>query len=106
MIKLWEILVPTVHPNGKPIRTRYHRVWDSKVREIANGLTILTPAKGQWLDNNGKLFNERMIPCRIACTEEQINQIADLTAKYYTQKAIMFYSISNDVFIKEYNNEK
>ena len=39
---LWEILVPTIHSsNGKPIRTRFHKVWDKKVREISGGLTIM-----------------------------------------------------------------
>ncbi len=101
-MKLWEILVPTMTPEGKPIRTRYHRVWDAKVREISKGLTILQPAKGQWISQHGELFTERMIPVRIACTEPQINQIADMTAKYYRQKAVMFYEISNRVVIKHY----
>ena len=73
---LWEILVPTVRrKDGKPIRTRYHRVWDGKVRAIAGGLTILQPAKGQWVSPSGELFSERMIPVRVACSEEQIDKI-------------------------------
>ncbi len=98
---LWEILVPTIM-NGKPIHTRYHRVWDTKVRKISNGLTILMPGKGQWVSPNGELFVERMIPVRIACTEEQINQIADLTADYYKQQAVMYYLLSCNVVIKNY----
>ncbi len=102
-VALWEILVPTQFNTGKPIRTRYHRVWDAKVRAIANGLTILRPAKGQWISPTGKLYEERMIPVRIACTQEQMDQIADMTAKYYKQKAIMFYLISDKVIIKHYD---
>jgi hypothetical protein len=103
MIELWEILVPTVRRiGGKPYRTRYHRVWDTKVREIAGGLTILKPAKGQWQAPNGKLFAERMIPVRIACTREQIDQIADMSAIYYDQLAVMYYRVSNEVVIKNY----
>lgn len=30
----WEILVPTQTNEGKPIRTRFHRVWDDKVEVI------------------------------------------------------------------------
>ncbi len=101
-MKLWEILVPTLTPEGKPIRTRFHRVWDAQVREISNGLTILQPAKGQWICPQGELFVERMIPVRIACTEEQIELIADMTAKYYRQKAVMYYEISSNVKIKQY----
>ena len=101
-LKLYEILIPTIRNNGKPFRTRYHKVWDKKVREITGGLTILSPAKGQWVSSNGELFLERMIPVRIACSKEQIEIIADLTAKYYDQKAIFYYCISNEVVIKTY----
>ena len=103
---LWEILVPTKMKSGdvvKPVRTRFHRVWDEKVRSISGGLTILKPAKGHWVSPADELFVERMIPVRIYCTEEEINAIADLTAKYYNQKAIMFYCISTKVRIKHYD---
>jgi hypothetical protein len=98
----WEILVPTQTNEGKPIRTRFHRVWDDKVRAITGGLTIIPPIKGQWIAKDGELFAERMIPVRIACNEEQIEQIADMTAKYYNQKAIMFYLITDKVKVKHY----
>lgn len=96
---LWEILVPTIK-DGKPVKRRYHRVWDNKVREISNGLTILTPAKGQWISAEGTIVEERMIPVRIACTKEAIEKIADLTLRYYNQDAVMYYRISDDVHIK------
>ncbi len=99
---LYEILVPTVRNNGKPIRTRYHRVWDEKVRKITGGLTIMSPVKGQWVSADQELFAERMIPVRIVCTEENIHRISDMTAKYYEQKAILFYRLSNEVEIKHY----
>lgn len=99
---LWEILVPTIHPNGRPIRTRYHRVWDEKVRTIAGGLSILQPLKGQWVSPDKTLFCERMIPVRIGCTEAEINAIADMTAKYYNQQAVMFYAVSSKWIIKHY----
>ena len=98
---LWEILVPTVRPNGKPFRTRYHRVWDAKVREIATGLTILKPVKGQWVSPKGELFAERMIPVRIACDQPQIERIARMTAEYYDQLAVMYYRISDAAYIYE-----
>ncbi len=101
-MNLYEILVPTVRPSGKPIRTKSHRVWDAKVREISGGLTVLTPAKGQWVSPDGELFAERMIPVRIMCEPKQIEQIADMTAKFYEQLAIMFYKVSDEVQIKHY----
>jgi hypothetical protein len=99
---LWEILVPTVRNDGRPIRTRQHRVWDARVRGIAGGLTILTPARGQWVSPGGELFAERMIPVRIMATAEQIEVIADETARFYSQMAVMYYRVSDNVRIKHY----
>ena len=101
---MFEILVPTIRrADGKPIKTRFHRVWDAKVREISGGLTILTPAKGQWKSPNGELFVERMIPVRIICTLERIEDIAKMTAVYYDQLAVLYYRISDHAVI--YTNE-
>ena len=104
-IYLWEILVPTEMEREdkiKPIRVRYHRIWDEKVRAIAGGLTIFQPAKGQWISMENELFCERMIPVRIACTEEEINHISDMTAQYYKQKAVMFYKVTDQIIIRNY----
>jgi len=97
---MWEILVPTVSNEGKPYRTRYHRVWDEKVRAIAGGLTILRPAIGQWVSPNGDLFKERMIPVRIMCTEEDINKIIDITMVYYDQMAVLATLVSEKCILK------
>lgn len=99
---LWEILVPTerrLRP-GKYYTTKYHRVWDAKVRELTGGLTIMTPAKGQWVAPDGELFIERMIPVRILATREQIEQVIDHTLKYYDQLAVLCYRISDEVILK------
>ena len=97
---MWEIYVPTISNEGKPFRTRYHRVWDSKVREISGGLTILRPAIGQWISDEGELFKERMIPVRIMCTRDDINKIIDFTMTYYSQKAVLAYCISTECLLK------
>lgn len=100
---MWEILVPTerrLNP-GKYYTTRYHRVWDSKVRAITSGLTIMSPAKGQWINPaTGELSKERMIPVRIIATREEIEKVVDLTLKYYDQLAVLCYKISDEVIIK------
>ena len=101
---LWEILVPTVRNDGRPIRTRFHRVWDTKVREISGGLTIMPVAKGQWTFQ-GMIFQERMIPVRILATREQMDKIVDMTISYYDQIAVLAYKISEDVILK-YAQEK
>lgn len=98
--QMWEILVPTVRRDGRPIKARFHRVWDKKVYEITGGLTILTPSKGKWICPEGELFEERMIPVRIACTREQIDTIVDMTIEYYEQKAVLAYKISEEVILK------
>jgi hypothetical protein len=101
--KLWEILVPTerrLEP-GKYYTTRYHRVWDAKVREITGGLTIMAPARGQWINpSTGELFQERMIPVRIIATRDEIEKVIDLTLKYYDQLAVLCYKVSDEVIIK------
>jgi len=105
---MWEILVPTERRKepGKFYKTRYHRVWDSKVREITQGLTVMAPARGQWINpNTGELFNERMIPVRIIATKEEIDKVIDLTLVYYDQLAVLCYKISDEVIIK-YRNDK
>lgn len=84
--------------DGRPIRTRFHKVWDKKVRAITGGLTILTPAKGQWLSaETGTLYIERMIPVRIACTRDEIITIAGFSKKYYEQDKILVYRIADEV---------
>ncbi len=100
-MKLYEILVPCVRNDGRPVRTRCHREWDKRVRRITGGLTIMAPGRGQWVFG-GTLFSERMIPVRLHCTPAQMEAIADLTAAFYEQLAVMFYVISNEVRIKSY----
>lgn len=108
---LWEILVPTERNKGVSddaknpyYTTRYHRVWDDKVRAITGGLTIMTPAKGQWVSPSGETFVERMIPVRIVATREQIEQIIDMTMEYYNQHAVLCYKLSDEVILKQRNS--
>ena len=100
---MWEILVPTerrLEP-GKYYTTRYHRVWDSKVREITHGLTIMSPVRGQWVNpSTGQLFKERMIPVRVIATREEIEKVVDFTLAYYDQLAVLCFKISDEVIIR------
>src|SRR5271167_1043631 len=99
--QLWEILVPTIRRvGGKPYTTRFHRVWDKKVREISRGLTILAPSKGQWISPDGELFVERMIPVRFLGTRMEADKVVDITMLYYDQLAILCYQISSVVILK------
>jgi hypothetical protein len=102
---LWEIYVPTISNEGKPFRTRHHKVWDERVRKISSGLTIYKPAKGQWIDRtDDKLYEERMIPVRIACNEVQIRKIMEITKQHYKQIDVMAYQVSDRViFLSDTN---
>jgi hypothetical protein len=100
MKEVWEILVPCTKPNGKPNSTRFHRVWDDKVKIITGGLTVCEPTKGQWVAPTGETVSERMIPIRIVCTRYQIDKIVDMTIEYYDQEAVLAYKISNEVILR------
>jgi len=99
---LWEVLVPAIDSTGKEIDINKHREWDSKVREISRGLTIMSTSKGQWISPKGMLFVEPMIPVRFLATdEEEVEKIVKITQEHYSdQFSIMFYKISNEVFIR------
>lgn len=101
-ISLWEVLVPC-KMHDKPVRTKHHKEWDKYVRKITNGLTILKPARGQWVDDSNELHEERMIQVRVACTDKQIDKIIDFTLRHYDQLAVMAYLISTKVIIKHKN---
>lgn len=110
---LWEILVPTVRNDGRPIHTRFHKVWDEMVREISGGLTIMPVAKGQWVYKeklpegvtNETLFVERMIPVRIIATREEIETIISMTMEYYEQLAVLAYKVSDEVILRHRNHQ-
>ena len=101
MLKMWTILVPTQRNDGRPIRTRFHRVWDAKIREISGGLTILAPSKGQWVCPEGQLYAERMIPVMFSATDEDCDKIMKLTLEYYEQLAVLCWEVSNNVKMLE-----
>lgn len=99
-MKLYEILVPTIRNDGRPIKTRFHRVWDARVRELTGGITILPKnTSGEWISPDGTLYREQMIPVRIMTNGGTMWEIARMTAKYYEQEAIMYYVISHEVMI-------
>jgi hypothetical protein len=94
---LWEILVPTrFDDTQEAISLDHHREWDRLVREVSGGLTMLRSATGQWV-HMGEVQEERVIPVRLIATREQMEEIAKFTARYYRQKVIMAYKISDEV---------
>jgi len=110
-MQLWEILVPTQknpgHGHKNPYFTlKHHRIFDAYVHSLSGGITILSPAKGQWISLDGKLYAEKMIPCRIIADEDQMEQISNFVARHYNQLAVFFYLVSNDVRINHYSKGK
>lgn len=106
-MELYEILVPTIKPvemsgDNRIFTNEHHREWDSRVINIANGMTVFQPSEGSWISPKGELFKERMIPVRIACNRDQIEEIIKLTASHYMQKAVMAYRLSEDVIIRNF----
>ena len=85
--------------NSKPVRTRHHKCWDRYVRTISGGLTIMKPARGQWINTDSVLHEERVIPVRVACTRKQLDKIITFTLRHYNQIAVMAYRISDEVII-------
>lgn len=99
-MEVWEILVPCAKNDGKPNIAGFHKGWDKKVRAITGGLTIGIPNKGQWISPTGAMITERVIPVRMVCTRDQIDEIVDMTIKYYDQEAVLAYKISNEVILR------
>lgn len=98
-MNLYEILVPTKYGDTiKPIRTRHHKEWDKVIRGLSGGLTILSPAKGQWIHED-QLYEERVIPVRIMCSESVMKKVVQFTLKHYRQKAVMFFLVSYQCFV-------
>jgi hypothetical protein len=98
---LWEILVPALDRLGFKRTVQYHNVWDGTVRTITGGLTIMPPARGEWVcgSEDGTIFKEPMIPVRVWATRKQMDKIAEITMEHYDQLAVMFYHISDEVLI-------
>jgi hypothetical protein len=97
--QLWEILVPRFWNNESEILLAHHHEWDAHVRAVAGGLTIFRTATGEWVSPEGTRFREKMIPVRVACSEEAIRRIIDFTIKHYDQEAVMAYRLSEKVLI-------
>jgi hypothetical protein len=97
---VWEILVPVADNNGRAFTIEHHRKWDDKVKEIARGLTVMGAAKrGIWISPQGEEFDERMIFVRIACSDAQIEEIAEFTRAHYDQLKVCIFKHQAQMFL-------
>ena len=101
-MNLYEILVPTKYGDTqKPISTKHHKEWDKRVRTLTGGLTILTPAKGQFVYENS-LLKERIIPVRIMCEESIMQQIVQLTINTIARRqSCSSYSLREPILLMQ-----
>lgn len=97
---MWVILVPHSDNEGNKFPIEHHWKWDEFVKSVTSGLTIHRVAKGEWINPEGKLYQDKMIPVHISCTESEIDKIADFTINHYSQEAVTYYAISDYVVIK------
>lgn len=96
--KMWEIFIPVNDNRGMMFPNAMHRKWDTVVESIAGGLTIYKNAIGLWINyNTGEELREPIIPVRIACSEEQIEKIAEMTRIFYDQVEVLAYEVSANV---------
>jgi len=107
-VPLWEILIP-INDNVLHYVTeashRRIREWQEKVAATTGGLTILKSRIGEYVSTHHALIKEPMLPILIACTEKDILSIADFTASFFHQDAIMFYQVSPLATIRTYPSE-
>ena len=96
---IWEILVPAFDNDGNEFGIEHHKTWDSYVLAITGGLTVMKSAKGEWISPVGKKYKDKMIPCRIMCTKDQIKTIGKFTMNHYDQEAVLCYKISSEVIM-------
>ena len=101
--ELWEILVSASNKKDKKFTYNHHKEWDAFVKKTTGGVTIMKTAKGQWVSPTGKIYIDRIIPCRIVCTEEQISEIIDFTIEHYNQEAVLAYRVSTNVILRHRN---
>lgn len=100
--QLWEILVPASSKNLE-FTYEHHKAWDEYVKSLAGGLTIMRTVKGEWINSDGILYLDRMIPVRIKCKRDDINKIIDFTINHYKQEAVFAYLLSDEILLVHRN---
>jgi len=73
--KLWEVLVPKTSNKGTEYPSEHHKVWDEQVMHLTKGMTILSNAKGKWMNLEEKVFIDELIRVRICCNEDELENI-------------------------------
>jgi hypothetical protein len=102
-LQVLEFMVPTHRNNGSLIN---HADFDAYLGQRFGGYTKLAVATGFWKDENiGQVFEETVIPYRVAVreldVESAISEIAPYIATEYDQNAVYIGRVGTAV-IREY----
>ena len=98
-LPVWKVYVPSTDGYRNEWDIEKHKEWDKEVCRITGGLTLLKVEEGRWVDPNGKMLPEPMLPVMIACTRKQLFEILKFTKKHYNQKAVIAMKISDEAWI-------
>lgn len=107
-MKTYEIQIP-VKPNNSSefifhtdeagkFTDLFHADFFYQVLSRTNGYSILPEVEGVWQPELGRICREKMIPVRIACTSEQIAEIAEFAKSHYDQEAIFVLELGEAKF--------
>lgn len=104
-MKLYQINIP-VSPNGFDFRADFegkfgyscNLEFETFVIGKAGGMTKFPEVQGVWINEHGQMIAEKMIPYQIACTAEQIAEIAHFAKVHYEQEVIFVAELGEVTF--------
>lgn len=96
MTRYYEILIPRLTNSGARYQNNEHGRFEDAVFRAAGGFSALPEVAGAWRNSNGKAFWECMIPYRIMCHEQTMQQlIAEAFRLFGDQEAIFCADIGH-----------
>lgn len=90
MNEIWEFLVPTKFKD-KPIKEKYHKALDKKLKDIKDDIVIIVPTKTKW-----KIDSDDFMPLRLVFNHNDYDLISKTISEHY-KKEILHYILSKKV---------
>ena len=98
-VEMWCVLVPLNNNDGEVFPIEKHHEWDKFIADNCGGLTLLPSLVGKFgVDKD--IIEDKVKPVMVACTRAQIIGVLDYTRRFYDQKGVLAYKISDDVLIR------
>lgn len=97
----FDVILKTCENNfdrGWIFTTKHHRIFYKFILNLSKGYSVLNELEGVWQNEKGTIYQEKMIPVRIACTDEQIKEIAEFAKAHYEQEAIFVLELGTARF--------